>query len=85
MLNKTTIPNTSITLKEFKELLKEKFNAYPIMHTDYKNKRFIVTNSFYDNIDITQIKLINFCKKLGISYKKGFYNWGKCVFIDLAS
>lgn len=85
MLNKTTIPNTTITLKEFKELLKKQFNAYPIMHTNYKTKQFIITNSFYENIDITQIKLINFCKKLGISYKKGFYRLGKSVFIDLAS
>ena len=41
-VNNTALPNTNITLKEFKELLYNKFKAYPLMFTDYKNNTFII-------------------------------------------
>jgi hypothetical protein len=83
-MNNTKLPNTTITLKEFKELLYDKFKAYPMFYTDYKNKKFIITNSFYKDIDITQTKLINFCKKLGIKYEKCYYHLSKSIKIDLS-
>ena len=67
--NNIVLPNTTITLKEFKELLYNKFKAYPMMFTDYKNNTFIVTNTFYDGIKITKRKLTIFCNTLGINYK----------------
>ena len=83
-INNKLIPNTNITLKQFKELLYEQFKAYPSMRTDYKNNTFTVSNTFYDNIDITQHKLSLFCNKLGIGYKKCFNsNHSKCIVISL--
>jgi len=83
-LNDKVLPNTNIKLKEFKELLYNKFKAYPSMYTDYKNNAFIVTNTFYENIDITQRKLSLFCNKLGIKYEKGFFGYTKCIKVHLA-
>ena len=84
-VNNTTIPNTNITLKEFKELLYKQFKVYPTMQTNYKNNTFMISQTFYDNIDITQRKLGLFCNKLGINYKSDINNrYTKCVVIDLA-
>lgn len=83
-INNKLIPNTNITLKQFKELLYNKFKAYPSMRTDYRNNTFIVSNTFYDNIDITQHKLSLFCDKLGIKHDKCIGpNYSKCVIISL--
>jgi hypothetical protein len=68
-MNDIVLLNTNITLKEFKELLYNKFKAYPTMITDYKNNTFLIRNTFYDGIDITQRKLQMACNELGISYK----------------
>ena len=64
------IPTTNITLKDFKKLLFEKFKAYPTMELNYKKNIFTISNTFYDNISITQRKLSLFCNKLGIIHKK---------------
>jgi hypothetical protein len=64
--NNKLIPNTNITLKQFKELLYNKFKVYPIMQTNYKDNTFIIIDSF----DVTQRKLSSFCDKLGIKYEK---------------
>jgi hypothetical protein len=40
------------------------------MFTDYKNNTFTIKNTFYENIDITQHKLIMFCDELKINYVK---------------
>lgn len=83
-INNKLIPNTNITLKQFKELLYKQFKAYPCMKTDYRNNTFIVSNSFYDNVSITQRKLSLFCNKLGVKYKKGHdCHYAKCIVIDL--
>jgi len=76
-MNKMWIPNTNITVKEFKKLLFEKFKDYPMMYTNYKERTFSIspTNS------ITQRDLRSFCKKLNINnemrwvdyYSKGIY------------
>ena len=63
-MNKTLIQNTNITLKEFKELLFNKFKAYPMMKMNYKNKVFTITNTYYDDISITQDMLNSFCNEL---------------------
>jgi hypothetical protein len=68
-VNHITLPNTNITLKKFKELLYNKFKAYPIMITNYKNNTFLIKNTFYDDIDITQHKLQIVCDELNINYK----------------
>ena len=78
-VNNIVLPNTNITLKEFKELLYNKFKAYPFMVTNYKNKTFLIRNTFYDGIDITQHKLQIACDELGISYKNSFNG----VYIEL--
>jgi len=70
--NNKIIPNTDITLKQFKKLLYNKFKAYPMMFTDYKNNIFVISNTFYDDINITQRKLSMFCNKLGIKHKKSY-------------
>lgn len=83
-MNKTLIPNTNITLKEFKELLFGKFKAYPMTKTNYKNKTFTIMNTHYDNISITQNMLSSFCNELGISYELGYTNqYMKCINISL--
>ena len=82
--NNKTLPNTNITLKEFKELLFEHFKAYPSMRTDYKKNVFVVGETYYDKIEIKQNKLCTFCDSLGIKYKKSIrYYFSKCVVIDL--
>ena len=78
-MNNIILPNTNITLKEFKELLYNKFKAYPTMITNYKNNTFLIRNTFYDGIDITQHKLQIACDELGISYKNSFNG----VYIEL--
>ena len=87
------IPNTDITVKEFKEMLFEKFKAYPMMSCNYKHQYLIIHQTFYDNIDITTNKLLKFCNNIGVKcYKSGypssdfiFYSFLKpnCVVIDL--
>jgi hypothetical protein len=37
------------------------------MFTDYKNNTFTIKNTFYENIDITQHKLLMFCNELKIN------------------
>ena len=83
-VNNTALPNTNITLKEFKELLYNKFKAYPLMFTDYKNNTFIITNTFYENIDITQDKLSMFCNELGVKCESDIFGYTKGVKIALA-
>ena len=84
------LPNTTITIKEFKKLCHEKFDAHPMMFMDYKYKKLIIMNSFYTklpcltHIDITQAKLSNFCKKLNIPHTKLIYRLAKSIEIDLA-
>ena len=78
-MNDIVLPNTNITLKEFKELLYNKFKAYPFMVTNYKNNTFLIRNTFYDGIDITQHKLQIACDELGISYRNSFNG----VYIEL--
>jgi len=68
-VNNMILPNTNITLKEFKELLYNKFKAYPIMITNYKNNTFLIKNTFYDGIDITQHELQMVCDELNINYE----------------
>lgn len=84
-INNKLIPNTNITLKQFKELLYNKFKAYPNMQTDYRNNRFIIANTFYENVSITQRKLSLFCNKLGIEYNKEYTSsyYTKCIVINL--
>ena len=81
-INNKILPNTNITLKEFKKLLYNEFKAYPVMLTDYKNNKFIISNTFYDNINITQRKLSIFCNTLGIKHKKSCAR-SSCVEISL--
>ena len=69
-LNNLMLSNTNITLKDFKKLLYNEFKAYPMMFTDYKNNTFTIKNTFYENIDITQHKLVMFCDELKINYVK---------------
>ncbi len=68
-MNNQKLPNTDITLKEFKELLFKQFEAYPMMKTDYKNKTFIISKTYYDNVDIELKELCDLCDKLNIKYK----------------
>ena len=75
-MNKTLIQNTNITLKEFKELLFNKFKAYPMMKMNYKNKVFTITNTYYDDISITQDMLNSFCKK-AVSSASHLLCWGE--------
>jgi len=69
------IPNTDITVKEFKELIYDKFNAYPMMRMNYRKNQFEIVNTFYTSFYITQNKLSAFCKKLGISYELEYVGW----------
>ena len=69
-LNNLMLPNTNITIKDFKKLLYNEFKAYPMMFTNYKNNTFTIKNTFYENIDITQHKLVMFCDELKINYVK---------------
>jgi hypothetical protein len=69
------IPNTSITVKEFKELIYDKFEAYPMMRMNYRKNQFEIVNTFYTSFHITQNKLVAFCKKLGISHELEYVGW----------
>ena len=70
--NNKVIPNTDVTVKEFKKLIYDKFKVYPIMRMNYLKNQFELHNAFYDNVSITKSKLISFCKKLGINYELGY-------------
>ena len=83
-INNKTLPNTNITLKEFKKLLYEYFKAYPTMNTNYKKNIFVMNETYYDGIEIKQNKLGELCDSLGIKYTKSYeYGWSKCIVIDL--
>jgi hypothetical protein len=69
------IPNTDITVKEFKKLIYDKFQAYPMMRMNYRENQFEIINTFYDGVSITKSKLISFCKKLGINYELEYVGW----------
>ena len=69
------IPNTSITVKEFKELIYDRFRAYPMMRMNYRKNQFEIVNTFYTSFYITQNKLVTFCKKLGISHELEYVGW----------
>jgi len=81
--NTKIIPNTSISVKEFKELIYNKFKAYPSMYTNYKKNQLEITNTFYDNVSITQSKLSSFCKKLGINHEFGYHSFHSAIIIKL--
>jgi hypothetical protein len=68
-MNNQKLPNTDITLKEFKELLFQHFKAYPMMKTDYKNKTFIISETYYKNISVKIKQLCSICDELNIKYK----------------
>lgn len=84
--NIKVIPNTNITLKEFKELIYDKFKAYPMMRMNYRKNQFEIVNTFYDNVDITQNKLSSFCNKLGVNFELEYVGWAfsKAVIIKLS-
>ena len=83
-MNNKLIQNTNITLKGFKELLFDKFKAYPIMKTDYKNQVFIITNTYYDGTSVTQDMLSLFCNELDINCELSYTNqYMKCIKINL--
>jgi hypothetical protein len=69
------IPNTNITVKEFKELIYDKFNAYPMMRMNYRENQFEIVNAFYDGVSITKSKLTSFCEKLGINHELEYVGW----------
>lgn len=73
--NTKVIPNTSITVKEFKEMIYDKFEAYPMMRMNYRKNQFEIVNTFYTSFYITQNKLVTFCKKLGISHELEYVGW----------
>jgi hypothetical protein len=83
--NSKLIPNTGVTVKEFKELAFKKFKAYPLMRMNYQKNQFEIVNTFYKNVSITQDKLVSFCKKLGAKYELGYTGWcySKVVIIKL--
>ena len=82
-MNKTLIPNTNIILKDFKELLYNKFKAYPMMRVNYKKNIFSISETYYENISITQNNLSSFCNKLNINYELDYTNYSKCIKINL--
>ena len=92
-INSKVIPNTDITVKEFKEMLFEKFKARPMTTANYRRPYLIIHQTFYDGIDITTNKLFKFCNNVGVKcYKSGYpladfalYSFLKpnCVIIDL--
>ena len=73
--NTKVIPNTDITVKEFKELIYDRFRAYPMMRMNYRKNQFEIVNTFYTSFYITQNKLSKFCKKLGISHELEYVGW----------
>ena len=83
--NHKLIPNTKVTVKEFKELAFEKFKAYPMMRMNYRKNQFEIVNTFYKNVNITSDKLVPFCKKLGAKHELGYTGWSysKAIIIKL--
>ncbi len=83
--NSKLIPGTNTTVKEFKELAFKKFKAYPLMRMNYQKNQFEIVNTFYKNVNITQNKLISFCKELGAKHELGYTGWGysKAIIIKL--
>ena len=81
--NTKVIPNTSITVKEFKEMIYDKFKAYPMMYMNYQKNQFEIVDTFYTSLYITQNKLSKFCKKLGINHEFGYYSISKAIIIKL--
>jgi hypothetical protein len=53
------------------------------MKTDYKNQVFIITNTYYNSISITQDMLSSFCNELGINCELSYINYSKCIKISL--
>ena len=82
--NTKIIPNTNITVKEFKEMIYDKFKAYPIMFMNYQKNQFEIVDTFYTNLYITQNKLSVFCKKLCISHEFGYHSISKAIIIKLS-
>jgi hypothetical protein len=80
------IPNTGITVKEFKKLIYDKFQAYPMMRMNYRKNQFEIVNAFYGDISITKKKIEKFCKKLNINYELGYTGWAfsEAVIIKLS-
>ena len=82
--NNKLIPNTKVTVKEFKELAFEKFKAYPMMRVNYQKNQFEICPTFYDgDIDITKDKLISFCKELSANYESGWWGYSSSIVIKL--
>jgi hypothetical protein len=73
--NTKVIPNTSITVKEFKKLIYDKFKASPLMRINYRKNQFEIVNTFYDDVSITKKKLKKFCEELNINYELGYTGW----------
>jgi hypothetical protein len=71
--NTKVIPNTDITVKEFKELIYDEFEI--MMRMNYRKNQFEIVNTFYTSFHITQNKLVAFCKKLGISHELEYVGW----------
>jgi hypothetical protein len=80
------IPNTSITVKEFKKLIYDKFKASPLMRINYRKNQFEIVNTFYDDVSITKKKLKKFCEELNINYELGYTGWAfsEAVIIKLS-
>jgi hypothetical protein len=84
--NTKVIPNTDITVKEFKKLIYDKFQAYPMMSMNYRKNQFEIVHAFYGDISITKKKIEKFCKKLNINYELGYTGWAfsEAVIIKLS-
>ena len=84
--NTKIIPNTSITVKEFKKLIYDKFKASPLMRINYRKNQFEIVNTFYDDVSITKKKLKKFCEELNINYELGYTGWAfsEAVIIKLS-
>ena len=84
--NNQIIPNTKITVKEFKKLIYDKFKASPLMRLNYRKNQFEIVNTFYDDVSITKKKLQKFCKELNINYELGYTGWAfsEAVIIKLS-
>jgi hypothetical protein len=84
--NTKVIPNTSITVKEFKKLIYDKFKASPLMRINYRKNQFEIVNTFYDDVSITKKKLKKFCEELNINYELGYTGWAfsEAVIIKLS-
>jgi hypothetical protein len=84
--NNQIIPNTKITVKEFKKLIYDKFKASPLMRINYRKNQFEIVNTFYDDVSITKKKLKKFCEELNINYELGYTGWAfsEAVIIKLS-